>query len=103
MNVKKIFRKKHINIAKYAIVALVFIIWVGFFDNHNFKEQFKYQMKINDLEEEKEYYLKKIREDSTRLSELNTNDENLEKYAREKYYMKKKGEEIFLVKEKNED
>ncbi len=50
------------------------------------------------MEEEKVYFQGKIKEDSTRLHELNTSDENLEKFAREKYHMKKEGEEIFLMK-----
>lgn len=103
MNARKIFQKKYIKIAKYVIVAVVFIVWVGFLDIHNFKSQVEYRMKIREMEEEKAYYQDKIKEDSTRLHELNTNDENLEKYAREKYHMKKKGEEIFLVKEKKEE
>lgn len=97
MNVKKIFQPKHMKIAKYVIVGLLFVVWIGFFDVHNVKEQLKYRMKISDLEEEKVYFQGKIKEDSTRLHELNTSDENLEKFAREKYHMKKEGEEIFLV------
>ncbi len=97
MNVKNIFQKKYIKATKYVAVGLFFVIWVVFLDFHNFKNQVKYQLKIKDLKEQKSYYLGKIKEDSIRLHELNTNDENLEKYAREKYYMKKKGEEIFLV------
>lgn len=99
MNARKIFQNKNIKIAKYAIALVVFIVWVGFLDVHNFKSQLKYRMKIKELEDEKVYYLEKIKEDSTQLHKLNTNDENLEKYAREKYHMKKSGEEIFLVKE----
>lgn len=103
MNVRRIFQKKYIRIAKYVGVALLFVVWVGFLDTHNFREQLRYRSKIEDLKEEQQYYLEKIKEDSIRLHELNTDDENLEKYAREKYLMKKKGEEIFLVKKKKEE
>ncbi len=103
MNAQKIFKKKNIRIAKYLIVAVFFVVWVGFFDVHNFKDQLQYRLKISELEDEKEYYLNKIEEDSLRLNELSTNDENLEKYAREKYHMKKEGEEIFLMEKKKED
>lgn len=98
MGARKILQKKSFKIAKYIVVVLLFIVWVGFLDVHNFSDQIKYRMKIREMKDEKAYYLDKIQEDSTRLHELNTSDENLEKYAREKYYMKKKGEEIFLVK-----
>lgn len=103
MNVKNVLHRKNMKYLKYIIVAVVFMIWVGFLDVHNLKEQVNYQMKISELEGEREYYLKKIKEDSTRLSELNTDEDNLEKYAREKYYMKKQGEEIYLVKDKADE
>lgn len=102
MNVRKIFKKKYIKVAKYVGVAVLFVVWVGFLDMHNFKDQIKYRMKIREMKEEKTYYLEKIKEDSLRLHELNTNDENLEKYAREKYHMKKKNEKIFLIQKEKE-
>jgi cell division protein FtsB len=52
------------------------------------------------MELEKEYYLERIAEDSKKLNELMTNDENLEKFAREQYLMKKPDEDIFLIVEK---
>jgi cell division protein FtsB len=53
--------------------------------------------KIHNLEKEKEYYLQKIENDRNRLKELQTNSENLEKFAREQYYMKKPNEDIFVI------
>ena len=52
---------------------------------------------INQLEEDREYYLEQIQKDSARLSELTTNKENLEKYAREQFLMKKPNEDVFVV------
>ncbi len=97
MNAKKILRKRYVKAMKYAIVLVLFAVWIGFLDQHNFSEQVKNRIKIGDLREQKAYYQEKIKEDSLRIHELSTNDENLEKYAREKYNMKKEGEEIFLV------
>lgn len=54
---------------------------------------------IHSLENEKEYYQKKIESDNKKLKELKTNDENLEKFAREQYLMKKSDEDIFIVEE----
>lgn len=53
--------------------------------------------KIEKFEKEKEYYLLKIENDRKRLNELRTNNENLEKFAREQYLMKKPDEEIFVI------
>jgi cell division protein FtsB len=52
-----------------------------------------------ELQEEKEFYRQKIREDSTKLHQLKTNEENLEEFAREEYYMKKDNEDIFIIVE----
>lgn len=54
---------------------------------------------IHNLENEKEYYQNKIEQDNKKLNELKTNDENLEKFAREQYLMKKSDEDIFIIDE----
>jgi cell division protein FtsB len=60
-------------------------------------------MKRNDkLNQEKEYYLDKIDQDSTRLHQLKTNEENLEEFAREEYYMKKENEDIYIIVEEED-
>ena len=62
-------------------------------------DQVKLTKNLNQLRQEKEYYIDQIKLDSTRLQELTTNNENLEKFAREQYYMKKANEDIFVVVE----
>ena len=57
---------------------------------------------INQLEDDREYYLEQIQKDSARLSELTTNKENLEKYAREQFLMKKPNEDVFVVIEEKD-
>ncbi len=101
MNVNVLFQQKNIKYGKFILVFLVFGIWLLFFDKHNLKDQFEYQGKISGLKSERDYFISKIKEDSLRLYELNTSDENLEKFVREKYYMKKKGEQIFLLKKQD--
>jgi cell division protein FtsB len=58
--------------------------------------------KLSDLEEDKEYYVQKIAEVQKDRTELMSNPELLEKYAREKYYMKRPGEEVFILVKKTE-
>lgn len=57
---------------------------------------------IRQLEDDREYYLEQIQKDSARLSELTTNKENLEKYAREQFLMKKNNEDVFVVIEEKD-
>lgn len=52
---------------------------------------------LNDVKEEKQFYLEEIKKDSIAIMELTTDKENLEKFAREKYLMKKDDEDIFLI------
>lgn len=55
--------------------------------------------KIDKLEDRKEFYKNEISNDRKTLDEINNNPEMLEKYARERFYMKKKDEDIFIIKE----
>ena len=51
------------------------------------------------MEKQKLYYIEKIKTDSARLYQLKTDNENLEKFAREQYLMKKDDEEVFVIVE----
>lgn len=84
---------------KYALTGMVFLAWILFFDQNKIITQFQYHSELNKLEEEKRIYqqdLKKIQED---LIELKSNPKTLEKFAREKYLMKKDNEELFVIVE----
>ncbi len=87
----KIFRNK------YILTLIVFIVWLLVFDRNNLIDRRKYLKALDEMEEQKAYYIEKIRNDSTRLYELRTDAENLEKFAREQYLMKKDNEEIFVI------
>ena len=87
---------------KYIMTLLVFGIWMLFFDQNNLVDRIKMTSEINQLEADREYYLEEIQKDSTRLKELTTNRENLEKYAREQFLMKKPNEDVFVVIDENE-
>jgi cell division protein FtsB len=73
------------------------LIWVAFFDSNNWIKQARLQSEIDDLEEQKEYYLKEIEKDSIALFDLTNNTETQEKFAREKYLMKKENEDIIVI------
>ncbi|RLD66016.1 MAG: septum formation initiator family protein [Bacteroidetes bacterium] len=87
---------------KYVLTIAVFSIWMLFFDQNNAVDRIKMSSEINQLEEDREYYLEQIQKDSARLSELTTNKENLEKYAREQFLMKKPNEDVFVVIEEKD-
>jgi cell division protein FtsB len=82
---------------KYVFTTLLFFIWLLFFDQNNLAERRKSTSEYNQLIEEKNYYLIKIEEDRKRINELKTDADNLEKFAREQYLMKKDDEDIFII------
>lgn len=91
---KKIFLRLR---DKYILVTLAFLIWISFFDTYNLISQFKRSRALKDVKDEKQFYLEEIKRDSIAIMELTTDKENLEKFAREKYLMKKDDEDIFLI------
>lgn len=92
MNFKKIVKNK------YIWVTLFFILWLLFFDNNNFFDQWKQRGVLNKLEEEAAFYEKEIEKNKKEKEELfSKGDKNLEKFAREKYYMKKPGEDLYII------
>jgi len=81
----------------YFIVGVVFIIWMLFIDSNDLYSQFKKQKKLEELENQKAYYALKIKEVEKDREELLSNEELLEKFAREKYLMKKESEDLYIV------
>ena len=84
---------------KYVITTLIFIVWIAFFDENNWVERAQNLKELRQLHHDKEYYIEQIEKDTERLKELKTNDENLEKYAREQYLMNKEDEVVFVIVE----
>lgn len=83
----------------YFLFGAFFLIWMIFIDSNDFYTQFKLRKKLSDLENEKEYYLEKIKEVQKDREGLLSNQDLLEKFAREKYLMKKDSEDLFIIVE----
>jgi len=100
---KETFSKKFFKITfpvirnKYVLTLLVFGIWIFLFDQNNLVDRFQDVHKLNALEQEKEYYKVKIEDDQRRMKELISDKDNLEKFAREEYLMKRDNEDVFVV------
>ena len=87
---------------KYILSILAFLIWVLFIDTNNVISQIKMKLEINRLNRQKEYYQEGIKELHQERSDLFTDEKSLERLAREKYYMKRDGEDIFIIEEVKE-
>lgn len=82
---------------KFTLAFMIFVGWIVFFDQNNLFDRVQNLNQLHQLEKDKAYYLEKIKQDSIKLIELKTDKENLEKFAREQYLMKKKNEDIFII------
>lgn len=84
---------------RYVVIFTIFFIWLTFFDENNLFHQADMNREISDMETEKAYYISEIRT-LTKQKELLTSDmDQLEKYAREKYLMKKPDEVLFIIED----
>lgn len=81
----------------YGIAALSFLFWMIFIDSNNIVNQFKLSQKLNQLEDQKEFYEERKVKIQAERQELLNNPELLEKFAREKYFMKKKTEDLYVI------
>ena len=75
------------------------MIWIVFFDQNNWIEQFKSMRNLGKMQDDIEYYTEKIKADSIKTHELFSDNENLEKFAREEYLMKRDNEDVFVIVE----
>lgn len=91
-------QKKWFKIATntYILVLTVFAIWMAFFDTNSLLIHQELQKEVDKLEEQKAFLKTEIEKDKATLEKL-SDPKELEKFARENYYMKKEGEEIFLI------
>ncbi|RYE96903.1 MAG: septum formation initiator family protein [Oxalobacteraceae bacterium] len=81
----------------YVATALALLVWMAFFDANNFIVQFRNLAKLNELQREIDYYSTQIDTVRADQREVLGSDRLREKYAREKYLMKKPTEDVFVV------
>jgi cell division protein FtsB len=81
---------------KYVIVLVFFIVWMFFLDTYSYLEHRFLDKEIDELQTNKDYYQNEINKDKKSIKTLK-NQHQIEKYAREKYYMKKDNEDIYII------
>ena len=80
----------------YSLTVIVFAVWMAFFDQNNMINQIELKAELFQLDSDKAYYHQAIIETKEDLDELLANNSKLERFAREKYFMKRENEEIFV-------
>lgn len=85
---------------KYILTAGAFAVWMLFFDNRDvITTHFRHRAELNRLEQSRKWYQQEIANTKKELDQLRSNPAVLEKYAREKYRMKKDNEDLFVISE----
>ena len=82
---------------KYVFTTIIFIVWMLFFDRNDIISQIGMRNKLSQMKQDKLYYTTEIDKNKMAMQELMTNPETLEKFAREKYLMKKDDEDVFVI------
>ncbi|BFG70656.1 septum formation initiator family protein [Sediminibacterium sp. KACHI17] len=84
---------------KYFLAGGFFVVWMLFFDQRDFFQQRERNAELKKLEAKKQYYLDEINKTKQELNDIQSNPAALEKFARERYLMKKDGEDIFIIED----
>ncbi len=87
---------------KFVIASVLFLTWIIFFDENSIVAHVESKQQLNELIQQKTYYKERITSDKQKLEDLSQGKEELEKFAREQYYMSKPGEDVFIVVEEEE-
>lgn len=88
---------------KYLITFVIFLIWIFFIDTFDILTQIKMKQELNQLKKQEEFYKSEIEKDSTMLFNLNNDAQEQERFARERFLMKKENEDLFIIREKKKN
>ena len=81
---------------KYVLILLIFVVWMLFVDTNSWLVHRELNEELKDLENNMEYFKNEIANDKEFLKQLDDSTE-MEKFAREQYYLKKENEDIYII------
>lgn len=84
---------------KYLLAGLFFIVWMLFFDQRDYFQQKERMAELQKLEAKKKYYEEQIGKAKKELADLQNDPAALEKFARERYLMKRDGEDVYIIED----
>ncbi|WP_374951273.1 septum formation initiator family protein [Mucilaginibacter sp.] len=82
---------------KFFLATVAFVIWMIFFDKNDLFSQYEYHQQLSKLKQEQQFYKTETEKVNNDLDELTSDKVKLEKFAREKYLMKKDNEDVFVI------
>ncbi|MGB0423430.1 MAG: FtsB family cell division protein [Flavobacteriales bacterium] len=93
------FNWKKIVQNKYVMASILFLVWVTFINDIDLIFIMKSRGELSEMKEQLEYYENQNATTSESLSEITSDKNTLERFAREQYFMKKSNEDIFVIRE----
>ena len=88
---------------KFFLVTVAFVAWLLFLDKNDLYSQYTKHNQVVELQKQRDFLLKQTTQVTKDLDELNSNPQKLEKFAREKYLMKKDNEDVFVIVHKKKE
>lgn len=79
---------------KYVMSFVIFIVWISFMDQHNLITQYKLSSALSEMDDKKEHYIDQIKTTQDKREHI---ENDREKFARERYFMKRDNEEVFII------
>lgn len=97
MGINKIKKNRYFRFFtnSYVIILTIFLVWILFFDENTLLNR-EFNKEIKDLRSTIEFYKKEIEKDKKIIKQLKDSLQ-LEKFAREKYLMKKDNEDVYII------
>ena len=85
---------------KYLIVSVLFVVWMFFFDQNSYFIHKELDKEIKTLNFDKKYFKEKLEKESIQIHQMKSNPEEIERIAREKHFLKKENEDVFIVEKR---
>ncbi len=82
--------------SKFVLLFLAYFIYLLFFNQNTISSQIKLAMQLHELNKEEDYYTKEIVKVKQDRAQLFSGIDQMEKYARENYWMKKDSEDLYV-------
>ena len=84
---------------RYFLVGFVFVIWMIFFDQNSLITHRELDKQIRNLERDEAYFRENLEHENAKLKMLQDNPAEIERIAREKFFLKKDNEDIFIIQQ----
>jgi len=95
-------RLRNVKGLKYVVVTILAIVLIGFVDENSWWRHMRNTLRINELQEEIDQYTDQYKQDKAKMDMLKRDPKAIEKIARERYFMKADGEDIFVLSDDNQ-